>query len=428
MKYVLMLLVAVAVSCDRDKTPPPMGAGKVSLQDESTKVASPTGLAATWDGTESSPAMLLSWNPSSSTEGTTGEYSLRVKKSISSHYQTYSTSGSSYKVAGLEHGVSYEWGVQTEALTFQGYESSDWSSSSFIAQETVVNVVVEEEAVEEEVAVEEARSSESSEVSSQVVFIEDPNYQPGLSPVSGNDRSRCKQWEHWTGSECVDACTGTGQLSGRLGWDASFGRCRCDNENGYAYNPDNSRCELIDQPDEIPVESSPNCEGTAPRILNLAVGNHGSSSTVWGNPSRCSDHSCSRGEYCQVPEVSGSYPWSHTHQVCEDVTEGYTHRHNMGKETRGKKCSFSNTPDCSAYGEFCFTSWNHGAHDEDELFEDMTADHECQVVFQETHKHGNWSARVFSTSHAHPSGSYGTDWCRQGESAVCGGGTWSCGS
>ncbi|MDE0554157.1 MAG: leucine-rich repeat domain-containing protein [Candidatus Poribacteria bacterium] len=139
LRFVLLLALFCALSCSKE--PPPTASagkhpsGKISSEDEVRgKVDSPTGLQATFDGTEDSPAILLSWSPPGNTEGTTGEYNIRFKKSSSLYYRSYSTSSLSYRVSGLEMGDVYDWEVQTEAFTFQGWEHSDWVESIFTVQ------------------------------------------------------------------------------------------------------------------------------------------------------------------------------------------------------------------------------------------------------------------------------------------------------
>ena len=444
MRALLLAFAAFLLSCDSDDVPV-RPAGKITQNGEATtQVASVTNLHAAFDGTEDAPAILLSWSPPEDTEGMTGDYNLRYKLSSSQYYRMSSTRDSSLRVSGLVMGDVYDWGVQTEALLFQGYSHSAWVDSTFTVSLTEGLTDNEDDTTDETANTEntenEPSSSDGDDDDSQSEFISDPDYEPGLETISTAriEDLQCaldgvwRPWLHWNGSECVDACVGTGQVPGHLGWDGLNNRCGCDNENGYAYNSANGRCELIRQPEENPIEVDPNCEGTAPRVLNVDVGNHGSNTVVWGAPNRCADNTCTigdGGESCQVPEVSNSYPWSHTHKVCEQVVQGVEHTHNMGRKTYGgRDCGLGIEEDCSAYGNFCVRTeqtvpYGHSAN---ELFADMTPAHNCEEVYQTKHVHG-WSASVSVTTHSHPSGSHGTDWCYSDESAVCGGdGTWSC--
>ena len=424
MKYVLMLLVAVVVSCDRDKDPAPMGAAKVSLQDESIKVEPPTSLTAIWDGTEDSPAMLFSWNPSAA-EGATGDHGFRIKRSPSAAaYRNYTISGSSsHRLSGLEYGTHYEWGVQAEGFGHQGYENSDWSMSFFTAQETVAEEIVEEVEVEENneetgpSRVELPTLDDISSVPYEETGFCREGYRPNYEDRDGTcvpDCSRSYTWDDESGS-CVSICSGPGLADGK--YDTILGRCRCDNAGGYVFQ--NGACELESVPDDEPVEVSLVCDGVGPRVLTQAVEDHPSNVSYWWE------------DVCRIDGgttlAPSAYPWTHSHTYCHTISEGVIHTHTNGE----KEKVFWGTDDAASW----FTAqYGHNHSDpigELELppyisLEDAELDK--KYPFAAEHRHGGEDERL-EGSHAHPQGSHGTDWCYQDESATCSSdGSWSCGS
>ena len=262
----------------------------------------------------------------------------------------------------------------------------------------------------------------------------------------GTCRADCADWEHWDGEECVDACVGTGYIPGRLGWSAIYERCECDNEGGYARNPDTGSCELVVEPDPIPVEVDLSCTGSAPRTLTYSIGDHASNLSWWNGSSFTNEDLNSAARPDLTPP--SAYPWTHTHTIVEITSPGDEHSHPVGVERWGRVCGGSSDDYCtnSRHGdEDLLHSWtrghghgggsdgfNHshdGRGDHSHTFADLghhAPKDKHDKVFSKSHWHDRHVINRDHT-HAHPLGSHGSDYCYSGEKAACGNdGTWRC--
>ena len=470
MKFLFVTFAAFfLLSCDSDDDAPAVGpAGKIAGV-ESTRVGPPTSLSVEFD--YSAQAVTLRWGAPEDTDGYDGHFHIRYSYPNSNGFISRGVrDGSlSYRLVDVRSDVTYNWGVRTEGRT--GYGNSDWVSDTFVFTNAPAAVEPEPEETQEEGT--EAGSTSSDPVQE---IREDINYYAGLPLVnqqgfrstddcpanyvlrSGRTSTGtkyqcfpdCESWESWNGTECVEACVGTGQLAGSLVWDGPNGsaRCGCDHAAGYTrYTGSESGCGLIYVPPVSSVSSSSSSSSsstpsttacpadTRPKSLRAKVR---------------TDHAANKGNNCYTnidATAPTAYPWDHSHTVCNRW--GTYHSHPIALKC-GDSWPFQwiNFSGSSAH---CGVSWDHHTSDDNGFthgihrcgncggctendghyhsYDDL-GHHagNCVMGSNHPHNHPDQAFEAVGDHHAHPpAAEHGTGWCYSNETATCGSdGTWSC--